>query len=314
MTLAPNLPCGGDWQNTSARWNRRLAMHDIEKLYAGIEYLRAAPGEKHIVWYSNPAFCDGWGVQDDVRVIATAAQAHVTVSIVHTEGVPLALANRNFAINIAERVTEGTGGHFSGVNYAREPLAWLDASTRLGYLLGYTPTNKSIDDKFRNVTVTVNRPDVTVVYRRGYTPEKELTPAERRTQLVMNRLTSGVATRAFADDIPIQARASVSTGAGRRVTVTATIDASRLSWVIRGDKHVTTIDVQVLAGDIKEKVIGQERRTIDLSVDVDTFERYMTSGIPYSAKIAFTGEPVYAKVLVYDYGADLLGTAYVRLR
>ena len=284
---------------------------ETHKVFAGLEYLRAAPGDKHVVFFTNGGI-PGLSVQDDVRVAAVASAAQVSIDVIHTAG---AQYRDTFAIAAAERVTEMTGGHFTGVNYAKEPLSWIDASTRSGYLLGYTPTNTKIDNKFRRIEVKVNRPDVTVVYRRGYTPEKVLSPAERRAQLVSNRIGSGFQWNQAANDIAIHARASASAGPGRRLLVTATIDASRLSWTMQGTKHVATLDVHVLAGDIKERVIGKEQRTLELSADEETFQRYLKDGIPYSARLTLSsGDPIYAKVLVYDFGADLLGTAYVKLR
>jgi hypothetical protein len=51
-----------------------------------------------------------------------------------------------------------------------------------------------------------------------------------------------------------------------------------------------------------------------LSLDPDRYQQAMTSGIPYTATVPITGAATIVKVLVYDYGADLLGTAVVRLK
>lgn len=45
-------------------------------------------------------------------------------------------------------------------------------SSSLAALLGYTPANSAPNEKYRSIKVSVNRPDVTVLARKGYLAEK----------------------------------------------------------------------------------------------------------------------------------------------
>ena len=67
------------------------------------------------------------------------------------------------------RLAQYTGGlMFNNTNNLRQGLQRIDEDLRNYYLLGYTPTNESLDGSFRNIDVRVKRPGVTVAARRGY--------------------------------------------------------------------------------------------------------------------------------------------------
>lgn len=55
------------------------------------------------------------------------------------------------------------------------------------------------------------------------------------------------------------------------------------------------------------RLVGSLRQEMQLSLD----EEAITMGIPYEATVPVTAQASSVKVAVYDYGADLLGSAMV---
>jgi VWFA-related protein len=310
-------------------WDARVVALDLLKAYAGIEYLRYLDGEKHLVWIIQSGMGQTlagtpWSVQDDEQLAARSGDAGVVTDIIHTGGIPMPVSRGRVgmpslasmdSIQSSENIAELTGGQFTGVSYAEAALSRIDAATRFNYVLGYTPIKPELDGKFRKISVKVNRPGVTVLYRHGYSADEDVRPLDLRTLLTTSRLASAASGDQQSRDIKIDAKASVVSGIGmRRAVVDMTIDASRITFSTDGDRRVAALDVRVFVGDDKERPIGETSENIDLSVTEAEQQTLIKNGIRYAVRVPITGEPKYAKVVVYDYRADLLGTATIKIK
>ena len=268
-----------------------------------------------------------WTKQEDEKFARRAGDAGVTTDIIHTWGVDPALTmsrgrgqpapgfSSTAHIQSSEYIAELTGGQFTGNEYAAQVLRRIDDATRFSYLLGYTPANPNLDDGFRKVEVKVNRPGVTVLYRHGYTATAETRPLDLRQLLTTSRLSAAAAADEDTQDLKVQAKASVVSGLGasRRVVIDLTIDASRLAWVQDGDRHVAALAIKAFCSD-GNAIVGDYDDTFDLTLSDADYQRVVKSGTRTTVRVPVTGDPKYVKVLVYDYRADLLGTATVKLK
>jgi VWFA-related protein len=314
----------------------------LPKVYAGIEYLRHVDGEKHLVVLLNGpnvkcasgglvsagfAGCDS---QEDLAFAARAGDARVVVDIIHTDGVPAyGGAPRSLGANAqisaptffwgassAEQVAQLTGGEFLGTHYASETFAKVDAATRFGYLLGYTPINAALDDRVRKIVVKVSRPDVTVFYRHGYHAQEEPTPLDLEAAIRDARRAGAARYDREAHDIKVVANVSRVPGLirGQQWQVDLTIDLSRVALPIVDGRHAGGLDVTIYCGDAKEQVVGQVQQTIDLKLTDETFAAAQRDGLKRSFRIPVSADPKYIKAIVYDFGADLTGTVMVTIR
>jgi hypothetical protein len=149
-----------------------------------------------------------------------------------------------------------------------------------------------------------------------YTARAGIPPVDI-TGIVTNiRLNEVALTDLEANDIKLEATAArvPPTGQATQVRVELKIDASRLTLTRKGVRREGLITLWILCGDAKQQVVGTLKQEMTLSLDDAFYQRAMTSGIPYTATVPITGAATIVKVLVYDYGADLLGTAVVRLK
>jgi VWFA-related protein len=305
-------------------WKNRLAGNDVLKAVAGIEYLRRIQGEKHVVLVTamgfNPPFhlvnegiaLHFHSAEDDRRLAARANDAGVAVDIIHTGGAD----SGAFAIMSLKNVSEHSGGLFSGVRTAPQQLARLDDASRNGYILGYVPRNPELDNKYRDVSVAVNRKGVTVVYRRGHTATSD--PGHIDSKEVHTRTRMGDAATGNVDltDIRVTAKASSlpAAGANRQVRVDVTIDVSQLVLTETAGKWEGEIDLLILCGDRKQDVVGKIDQHMTLSMTPAMFEKAKAGGVPYSATIPVVGQASLAKVIVYQFDSDRLGTAAASIR
>ena len=326
-----------EYVSTSAQ-----TLHDLGNLYTGIEYLHFLEGEKHILFLTEEGFYSPLS-EDDARLAARANHARVVIDTIQTGGIdrmpsPLeggafvpatvtprqpsptlasaTSANRDMGrMQALEQMSALTGGLSSVHRYAQPAVDRIDTATRFGYLLGYQPQDASIDRRYRKITVRVNRPDVTVLYRHGYYAEDLPLPVDRRAFVTSRRISAAGEYGAAIPDIRVTLLPTVDTSRNRvEVKIKLTIDASRIAFTTAEGRHVADLDLVVYASDASERLVGESRHKIDLKLKDENYQRYLREGIPFEVTMRAALPPKYVKVIVYDYAADLLGSSIVKLK
>ena len=319
------------------------AMHDMGNLYTGIEYLRYLEGEKHILFLTEQGFYTP-RLEADASLAARANHARVVIDTIQTGGidgglspldtgaiVPATVAPRQMSppvpsasyanmdmgrMQVLQSMSSLTGGLSATRQYAQPAVDRIDTATRFGYLLGYQPQNTRIDRRYRRITVRVNRPDVTVLFRHGYYADDAPLPVDRRTFLTSRRISAAGQYGSAIPDIRVTLTPTVKKNPGRsaEVNVALNIDASRIAFAAVDGRHVADLDLVVYAADDKERIIEESRHKVDLRLKDENYQRYLRDGIPFDVTMRAAQPPKYVKVIVYDYAADLLGSAIVKLK
>jgi VWFA-related protein len=301
-------------------------------LLAGIEHLRHLEGEKHLIFLTQEGlFQVGRRAADHLSRIA--ADSRVAVSVVQTAGLPLKWAPSNLASRgpwsrpippglvgrsfsqlwaaaDGQAVVEQTGGIASFYQYADKTLDRLNRATRFHYLLGYYPTDATWDGKYRKITVKVNRPDVTVLYRHGYYAQHQLVPFERQDVMAYDRMEAAATSRSEIRDIPVRVSASPvdRTRDHAELRVEVTVVVSGVTFVRSDDdRYIASLDVAVFVGDVGQKLIGETWERLDLKLDSTAHARVLRDGVVHSSTIRVAGRPRHVKAVVYDSEADRLG-------
>jgi len=322
-------------------------LHDLESLYAGINYLRLVEGEKHLVFVTEaglflPRLEDATGLAtlaNDARVAidtiqtgglgqsastflasggAEAAFKQELAQNTHAYGTgPSASLGSAFAFRDLRTISELTGGQASIAEDAGKAVERIDAATRFDYLLGYAPSNPALDGRYRRIVVKVARPNVTVLFRHGYVGRDAVVPFDRRAFLTYSRIASAGGVLEEVHDIAVRATAAIGgSQAGRpaEARVSVTIDASRVSFTEADGHHLAFLNVAVFCGDARGNLVGELWQTIDLKLGDASFERFTREGIPYTGAVPLSGDARFVKVVIYDFAADLVGSVLVRLK
>ena len=303
----------------SVSWNLLLTIRDHLKVEGGFGYLHGQPSDKHLIALTPHPIVGPANMQ---RFAERANSARVAVDLILTGGLPAVNTGRRGGFTQpqffdgmadAEELADLTGGQFLGNVYADKVLTRIDAVTRFRYLLGYVPAKPTADAQFHHITVTVRRPGATVLFRHSYQAAAELTPAQMAALRTSIRLQGASETDGPSTDLKLTVSASVPPPGSPlpgAAFVNVAIDPSRLSLVPAGNGVYTqSLEVEVYCGDAKQHVVGSLKARLDLKFTTESYARALADGVPYSASVPVTGPVKYVKVVVYDAGADLLGSA-----
>jgi hypothetical protein len=177
-------------------------------LMAVVSSMRTLPGRKAVVFFSEGLSIPPNAQERFLAVIAAANRANVSIYSVDAGGLRAestmketrdeinAASERMLARNPARDVTgepmmaalerneanlrlnphsglgllaDQTGGLLvSNTNDFRRGLARVDSDMRNYYMVSYVPTDGDFDGKFREISIRVTRPHVTVQHRKGY--------------------------------------------------------------------------------------------------------------------------------------------------
>ena len=301
---------------------------DLENLYTGIEYMRYIDGEKHLIFVSERGLFLP-RVEDDNNLGAMANDARVVLDTIQTGGLsggppPTATSRpplpgpsftETFALQSLKKMAELTGGHGSIYSYADRALERIDQASRFQYQLGYSSTNGNWDGRYRKITIKVNRPGVTAHYRHGYYGRQQLVPFDRQEFLTYSRVLAAAMFPSEISDIRVRVKADLIDGEGDTKDLVAeiTIDLKRVAFVEKDGRRTAQLDLSVYCINADGRGVGEMFRKFTLSLTPEEHARALKDGVSYTMRVTNRGSVRWAKVVVYDYAADVIGTREVRV-
>ncbi len=223
-------------------------------------------------------------------------------------------------------LAERTGGK---AFYNRNDLADVirksidDGSTY--YTLGYYPSNKNWDNKFRKIEVKVNRPDVKLRHRLGYFA------VDPRAQTKVNakidpktdpkQLRDQAFVQALSLDVPASASLIFKAGVfpasaqtKNKVMVSFAIDAQTLSFENQENGiHHATVDCGVQVYSEKGNPVKAEIATFDAALRPETFKKVMQGGFLCQQLVDLPVGNYILRLGVIDDHTGLIGTTNAKI-
>ena len=312
----PTLPMGFDEYVIL----NRQTMQDVGNLYAGIDYLRYIEGEKHIVFVTEQGFQVPRAEHD--RDLATmAADARVAIDTLQTGGVATTGEGAyvsvvgGFRLSALREISEFSGGQVSVSQMADKAYDRILSSTEFGYLLGYSSDGAPPNGRPRSIKVEVKRRDVTVSHRKAYVARASEVAYDPRQSLATTRLVSAFGHPAEIKDLRMSVKFNdVKSGADRAVAGEITVQADRLVFARAGDEYIAAINLAIVCYDYNNRNIGEVWASRDVRLSPARMEEIRKIGLVIPVRIAVPRPPNSIRVVVYDYGSDLLGSVFHRMR
>ena len=221
-----------------------------------------------------------------------------------------------FDVSSSEIIAEQTGGQFTSLTYGKNFVEQIDSTSRAGYQLGYYSTNPAFDNKFRKISVKVNRRGLTLMYRHGYLARDTPPALDRRQVISASRV---VATARYSEavrdlELAVTAVPRKTPKGQREMVVQIHLDPK---GVIPSDlfgRHNASLDVAVFCGDGQELIVCKTWNQVDLNLDEPAFARFQNGGAMLQVNAPLRRDAKYVKVVVYDYTTDKAGSAVVKLK
>jgi hypothetical protein len=309
----------------------------MANLFAGIEHLRHAPGDKHLLFFTEFGLLFPFGnVAYDDYIGRYAADARVAIDTFQTGGLdglilrspslskalrggkpaPATYWAQSVMVSTIRNVSEQTGGRASVFETIGPALARANTATRFQYLLGYYPEVESWNGRYRQIDVKVNRPGVRLSFRHGYFAKDPATPSGPEEERAANRVADASASALLLGDVAFDVTANSETDAlGRlQLRVTLRIDPATVAFRLANGRHAAKLRIAMFCSDRSEKLLGQDAKTLDLQLKSDTYLGYLQSGIPFATLMPVDARARFLKVVVHDIPGDRSGSRVIGIQ
>jgi hypothetical protein len=81
-----------------------------------------------------------------------------------------------------------------------------------------------------------------------------------------------------------------------------------------GDQYLAAMNVAVICGDYYGKNIGELWASRDVKIPANMLDLARQNGLKVTVRITVRQPPNTVKIMVYDYGSDLLGSVLKNMR
>ena len=217
-----------------------------------------------------------------------------------------------------EQLAENTGGRaFYNRNDLGNAVKEGMADGATYYALGYYPTNKTQDGRYRKIAVHVTRPGITLRYRPGYFA---LDPRDYARQSQGHRDAEFSETLSL--DVPIStalpftaAVLPASSSSKNQINVNFAVDAHALSFFeTEGGKKRAAIECAVRVFSIhgSDKPLRTESDIVDANLPPESYATVMQRGMPCRATLELPAGEYLLRLGVRDNNTGTIGTANIQ--
>jgi len=246
-------------------------------------------------------------------------------------------ANEHATMNAMALATGGKA--FENTNGLTQAVAEAINAGSNYYTVAYAPTNHNWNGAYRKIQVKLDRPGVTLAYRRGYYADDPATPAhvnEAQNAVADAAKYSAIRTAMLhggpdptqfifvADVRPSTAETEQTVAQGneaskrlpgpyRRYTVTFLANPREVNWTISADgAHHCVLEFLTFVYDSDGKLVNMQTNGIGAGISQDRFAAAMRTNISYRQQISVPvkGE-YYLRIGIRDTSADHVGALEV---
>ena len=230
------------------------------------------------------------------------------------------LASEDFARmttnDTLERAADDTGGRFFHGNDIANSIAISLQDSSSYYLLGYYPSNKKFDGRFRQVRVKVNRPGVTIRSRQGYFA---IEPSHLQKNDKQNDFKEAIGSNVLpSTQVTFMARALPPRNTD--LVVEFAVDSSTVSFqtVAKAEGNASpvarqncSLNFEVQAYTREGKLAGAAVQEANADLEPQTYERVLKQGVPMKVPISLAPGNYVLHLGVRDNHTGLFGTSKI---
>src|SRR6516164_8010424 len=237
-----------------------------------------------------------------------AATASLRGSAMYSGNAVQSALDANFASQeTLTTLSADTGGKaFLDTNDLGQVFDRVQRDTSVYYVLGYKSSNPLRDGKYRHIQVKINRPGVTLEFRKGYYAPKDFQHfnAEDKEQQMLDEVASELPNT----DVALYMAASYFRLDEHRfyVPVALVVPGSQIPFTKGGDKDKTSLDIIGVVLDELKRTVGSMRETVKLSLDAS--QEVRRKNVQYSTGFILTPGKYHFKFVVRENQSGRLGS------
>lgn len=206
-----------------------------------------------------------------------------------------------------ETIARDTGGRYYNGNDLDQAIQSALTESSSYYMLGYYPSKKKWDGKFRNIKLQVDRPISQLRYRRGYFA---VNPTSWRKDEGEKTLSAALTGNSLpSTEVTFMARA-LPPQPDSDTVIEFAVDPATLSFQTdSGNLHHCMLQFEVQAFTPDGKRVKTEVQTAEASLPEPTYERVSKQELPMSVPIRLAAGKYILHLGVRDQLTGLFGTA-----
>jgi VWFA-related protein len=182
----------------------------------------------------------------------------------------------------------------------------VQRDTSVYYVLGYHSNNPLRDGRYRHITVKVNRPNVSLEFRKGYYAPKDFQHFnnEDKQQQMADELANDLPNT----DVAVYMAASYFRLDDRRfyVPVALVVPGSQIPFTKGGDRDKASLDIVGEVLDELKRPVGSVTETVKLSLDAS--QEVRRKNVQYSTGFVLTAGKYRFKFVVRENQTGRLGS------
>jgi VWFA-related protein len=214
-------------------------------------------------------------------------------------------------VDTLEYLSAATGGRaFSGMNDAGQAIRRAVADSRMTYVLGYYPSHGVWDGRYRSIRVTVNRPDVRVLSRRGYlaTLSPLAGPADS-TETLLAAMRSPFESTGI--DLSARVEHVAGAAAAGQLSVVLQFDARALSLEKKDTGWEGAVDVAIAQRTAEGRTFKTFSAKADLRFTPDQHDAVLRDGVTFTRVIALRPDSMQLSAIVRDIPSGAIGSVII---
>jgi VWFA-related protein len=235
-----------------------------------------------------------------------------------------------------QQMAEATGGKaFVNTNGLKESVQKAVEAGSNYYTIAYTPANRNWNGGYRKIQVKLDRPGVTLAYRRGYFADDPNAPARRNqaqnakpdpsqynalraamlhggpdpTELIFEASVRPASTDTETALVPSNQAAKKTSGPYRRFAVTFAANPKQVSWVVMPDgTHHCVLEFMTFVYDSDGTLLNTQVNGISAAVPDARFAALQSSNLTYVQQISVPAKgEYYLRIGMRDDATDHVG-------
>jgi VWFA-related protein len=307
----------------AAQFNGQRAAATLMSLSVIVQHVAAIPGRKSLVWLTadlpipGPAAARLVGPANiaiyPVDARGLMAAQFVENTSVHGPPPPPATSGAvPPGIEAMWEMAHETGGRaYVNTNGIAQAIREVAEDSGVRYTIGFYVDAASVDGKFHEVKLHVDRPGVTLEAPQGYFATRDATPSDTSHAMLLAAIQSPYDATAITLDITA---AKLEKPKPHMLQLTGSIGIAGLPMPAEGDGHATMLEVRLVEQDAAGNVIRQAIHRMELRLSEAQYRAYLGTGVAFRQTLEPLPATAVVRVLVREPRSRQLGSVILPLR